>query len=694
MATPKIWWLLSILLATSSNCCAATGPPARPSNLQCYRQCYRTGCSMNIQCMWDPKPDPKIPTNYSLHWQPANSEDGHPTNGTDLSSVIPRDRFNHGELRVWVQAKNQHGSANSDPLDFSTEDIIKPQPPSVTSSHQEPLEIHWSTTCGQLQLSIGSCDVRYRTEEDQVWFGNVTGLHLCNYAFPDAQPDTVYEFQVRCACNTGLKSDWSAILRIINAESVPVGEVDVWSDCGISPTSLNCFLTWKKLSISPARRLILGYKVRILYNNGTELLKNVSTAEPSSQFMRDDKKWCLDFPLKDVSSVAVSAYNALGATVPSSLAVPKTAGKERNDQLIHLNMNQENLTVSWDLPSPFPDNLKEYVVQYKQAGCSPGRGFDWIKVNNSQRVAFFKGQFKNFTAYQVLLFSVSNNLQVRLLASVIGYSTQTTPSAVPVFEVTSIGTTDVTLSWEPVPISKQNGLILFYQIGLDGQKVYNVSASPQHEKMTFKLQDLRPGQNYEVWIKAVTVAGPGESVSTRFKTKSENGQLTAITVGLVLPVVFFISLAVFLLCVCQRENKVCPLMSRCLYDKVPDPGNSHIFSHLKHQFNEPMGWICIPTEPQPKISLLEVVEKTPEASDGLTKLVVRDGCSQMNGDEKEDAVTEESDRTDHRYGKEAYSKMVDSDEEKDDCWSSLEEEDVPSGYERHFMPTAVEIGEF
>ncbi|XP_022071259.2 interleukin 12 receptor, beta 2a, like [Acanthochromis polyacanthus] len=687
MATPKIWWLLSILLATSSNC-SATGPPARPSRPQCYRQCDEIGCAVNIQCMWDPKPDPKIPTNYILHWEPANSEDGHTTKGNSSSGVIPRDHSNFGELRVWVQAQNQHGSANSDQYDFHTEDIIKPQPPKFSSSDQEQLEIHWNTFCGQ--LSIGPCDVRYRTEEDRVWFENETGFHP-SYSLPDAQPNTVYEFQVRCACHTGLKSDWSAILRIINAESVPVGEVDVWSDCGISPTSLDCFLTWKNLSISQARRPILGYRVRILYNDGTESVKNVSTAEPSSQFMCDDSKWCLDFPLKDVSSVAVSAYNALGATVPSSLVVPKTAGKKPNDQPIHLNMNQENLTVSWDQPSPFPDNLKEYVVQYKQAGCSPGRGFDWIKVNKSQTAAFFKGQFRNYTAYQVSLFSVSNSLQVRLLASVIEYSTQSTPSAVPVFDVTSIGTTDVTLSWEPVPLSKQTGLILFYQIGLDGRKVYNISASPQHEGMTFKLQDLRPGQDYEVWIKAVTMAGPGKSATKSFKTKkSENGQLTAIMLGVLL-VVFSIVLAVFLLCVCRRENKVCPLMSQCLYDKVPDPGNSHIFSHLKHQFNEPMGWICIPTEPQPKISLLEIVEKTPQASDGLTKLVVRDGGSHMNDDEKEDAVRDESDRTDHRYGKQAYSKMVDSDEEKDGCWSSLEEQDIPSGYERHFMPSAAEI---
>lgn len=55
-------------------------------------------------------------------------------------------------------------------------------------------------------------------------------------------------------------------------------------------------------------------------------------------------------------------------------------------------MNEENLTASWDLPSQLSDNLKEYVVQYKQA-CPPGKGFDWVKVNKSQTTGTFTGLF-------------------------------------------------------------------------------------------------------------------------------------------------------------------------------------------------------------------------------------------------------------------------------------------------------------
>lgn len=51
-------------------------------------------------------------------------------------------------------------------------------------------------------------------------------------------------------------------------------------------------------------------------------------------------------------------------------------------------------------------------------------------------------------------------------------------------------------------------------------------------------------------------------------------------------------------------------------------------------------------------------------------------------DHRENAVTEKHQRTE-------YKKMVDSDEER--SWSSSEEEPCTSGYEKHFMPTAVDV---
>ncbi|KAM4717096.1 interleukin 12 receptor, beta 2a, like isoform 2-T2 [Anableps anableps] len=690
MASPTTWWLLSVFLVTFPYCCCSSpGLPAPPYNLECVKPCDQTHCSV-IKCIWDPKPDPDSPIIYTLYWKPETGEEEDVTIRNSSDGFIRRENFqSHGELRVWVQAQNQKGSVKSQEIVIHTQDIIKPPPPTIRLGHQDPLEIHWSTICGELQLSVGLCEVRCRTEEDQNWILYERELSS-SYAVIEPRPSVVYEFQVRCQCDPSLISDWSPSYRIRSAESAPVGEVDAWWDCGLLLSNFDCFLNWKNLSISQARGYILGYEVTVLYNNGTVQLINVFTDNSSSLFVYDEMKWRLTSSMKDVSSVNVSAYNALGATKASPLHMP-TPAKQANDPKMYLKMNEKNLTVSWNLPFKFSDSVKQYVVQYKE--YLPGNRSDWIKVDKNQTTAFFEGAFKKYTSYQVSLFAVSNLNEISQLATARGYSAQGVPSTVPSFEASHIAGTEVTLSWEPVPSSDQRGVILYYQIGVNREKVYNISVTPDHGRKTYKLRDLSPGQEYEVWIRAVTAAGPSEKVTTTFKINNHEDYAFLIPT-VVIPVLFIIiALISCILCVFQGAKKVCPLVSHCLYEKVPDPSNSQIFRQMKHQINEPLTWICGTLyEPYPTISILEVVEIQSKVFD-LDRMKKENGCHQMDcqGDQREDPVKENSDSTDSRYGRKEYSKMVDSDEEKNDCWSSSEEEQSTSGYEKHFMPSPLEV---
>ncbi|XP_033945011.1 interleukin 12 receptor, beta 2a, like [Pseudochaenichthys georgianus] len=702
MATLWTRWLLSMLLANLLNC-LAQGPPVAPSPPECSIPCGEKNNCVDIHC--NPGLDPRNSTEYSLHWEPADSEERQRISGNTSDWIIRRVQFKRGKLCVWVQAKNQYGSAKSPYSILNTEHILKLPPPKV-ASHQESFNIYWNFTCDDMDDTCGlflrRCDVRYRTEAEQDWHEDEDEDDL-SYTMDDPQPSTVYEFQVRCSCGKCLKSDWSAIHRLRSTETAPVGVLDLWQDCDITQQGSDCALTWKKLP--PTCGLILGYEARLSYNS-TLVLLNVSTAEPKGLLVCEEIQCHLTSSLKDVSSVSVSAYNAQGATVPSYLTLP-IPGKEKTDQAIHVEMNEENLTVSWDSPSQPSDNLKEHVVQYKQVGCLSGQGFDWVKATTNQTTALFKGQYKKYTPYQVSLFTISHGSEVHHISSVIRYSLEGSPSAVPSFKVFSIADTQVTLFWESVPLSKQSGVILYYQIvvysGVHRQTVHNASASPQHEN-TYKLEHLNPEQNYEVRIRAVTAAGPGANATAKFKTKHREDYAHRI-----LPIVLVVLSVVvicFVIALC-RKNKAC-LPS--FYYKVPDARNSHIFKNM-HMISDSLGWICIPLfEPHPKISLLEVVEirsrvfksSLEKASDpeGLTTPVIGDECSQMDSqdDKREEAVPEECHRADHRYGREEYSKMVDSEEERDkkeenggDCLSSSEEDQSMSGYEKHFMPTVFEL---
>lgn len=96
-------------------------------------------------------------------------------------------------------------------------------------------------------------------------------------------------------------------------------------------------------------------------------------------------------------------------------------------------------------------------------------------------------------------------------------------------------------------------------------------------------------------------------------------------------------------------------------------------------------------EPHPTISVLEVVEIKSKVFDP-DMMKKENACHLMDcqDDQQEDPTRENSDSTD-RYGRKEYSKMVDSDEERNDCWTSSEEEQSTSGYEKHFMPSPLEV---
>ncbi|KAF6734568.1 Interleukin-12 receptor subunit beta-2 [Oryzias melastigma] len=665
MAVSRTKCLFPILLTLLLKCAAAAVIPAAPSVPECYRPCNKGICSY-IKCIWNPQGERAGPSPYRLRWEPENSEDGGITGGSSSEGIINRDQFTRAsKLRVWVEVINS--SVQSEEAVYHVEHIRKLPPPMITNFSQDPLEIIWIVDHLEDQ-NPEHCDVRYRTEGEKGWPSSLYENQTADsrYAVIDPQLFTVYQFQVRCMCSQCLMT--------------PIGEVDMWRDCVKSHASTECFLTWKNLSNSQARGFILGYLVTRVYADGTKKQINVSTEASSPLWAHDGRIWRLTSSLKDVVSVSISAYNALGATNPSLLVLPAPGVKE-NPQKIQVEVTQENLTVSWDPSSHFSKDLMQYVVEYRV--CPPGRGFDWIKVDKSLNSAVFKGEFKKYTAYHVSLFTVRND-KVLLLSTAIGYSVHGAPSKVPSFKVSSIAGTEATLFWEPVPCSKQNGVILYYQIKTDTQKVYNVSVTPDHGNKTFTLLDLNPDQEYTVWIAAVNAAGLGESVTTRFKTKNSDISAFWALIG-VGTVVFLVLTCVTLFC-CFKRNTVCPFLPRCLFEKEPDPSNSKIFKQI--QMNEPLAWICKTIyDPNPKISNLEIVEKYSEAldRDGLTRPMVENKTSQLDLNQSDD-VTPEVDRA-----REAYSKMVDSDEDNGDSSSSYEEEKFSSGYETHFMPTASEV---
>ncbi|KAJ0057980.1 hypothetical protein NL108_007195 [Boleophthalmus pectinirostris] len=678
MATVVSAWFLSILM---TGCAVSVKGLVSPSPPKCHIPCGESSCSPHIICTLDSKHVPNNSLTYTLHWEDHKEE------VTDHRAIIQRDFFtSHSELQVWVQIQDQDGTVfKSETVSFNTADIIKPLPPKIEiSAPQEDIEIHWEHSCDQLMLNLGHCTVRHKTEAEPAWTQPDEGGVSGSYTLYKPEPSTNYLFQVRCACGSSMMSDWSKVHAIRSAETAPVGKLDIWRNCDMLPLSSDCVLIWKKLPMSEARGHILGYNLTLYCNNGTTVTLNESAAESVSLICTEVQCYH-NSSLKGVKSVSINAYNALGMT-PSSHLTIQTPVRITDQRAIDLKMNENNLTVSWNT-TWITDNISEFVVQYKEARSPLGKGFDWVRVNTSLTKITIKGQFKNYTAYLVSVFIVLDCM-VKLYCEDIVHFVQGIPAKVPMFKVLTYGTTHVTLLWEPVLLSKHNDVTPYYQIGYGKDNVYNLSAYPQIGNRTFTLTNLTEDHEYVVWIKAVNQAGPGPNATVLFKTRATENIGTAVLlfIGLLFPLVLL------LVCVLScRKNKTCPIAS--LYEKVPDPHNSKIIGEIQFQINDSLAWLCIPaTEQQlPKISIIEIVNIPQCAFNSKMD-------KEMNSDVGDNTVEEEHKKTQCGSGKQEYSKMIDSDEDKyeeeaeTDTYSSSSGEEH-TGYEQHFMPTEQDIKE-
>lgn len=688
MATLTTLWFIPITMVASW-CFSCKGAPVGPSPPDCHIPCDDSSCNGDIICTWNPVPGANNNLTYTLHWEGSQSK------ATGHMAIIERRKFtSHSELKVWVQTKDQDGTVSqSKPVTFNTADIIKPSPPKIVSNSSEPMEFHWMSPCDQLMLEVGNCDVRHRTDAQPEWIqeeeeeeeDGVSGSYTLN----NPESCRTYSFQVRCACGTSMMSEWTKDVEIRSAERAPFGTLDVWRDCGMLSQSSECVLTWKKLPMSKSCGHILGYNLGLYFNNGTHMALNKSVAA-SERLVCSEVQCFYNFSLENVKSVSINAYNTLGVTPSSHLdiQVPVKIPKEES---LNLEMEENNLTVSWNITSWIP-NIKEYVVQYKEAGSSLGQGLDWIRSKTSLSKVTLKGSFKKFTAYLVSVFTVLDHNEVQLCCIDVTHFVQGMPAKVPLFKVLSFDTTGATLLWETVLMSVQNGVTPYYQIGYGNNNVKNISARPHLENMSIILEDLKEDHNYEVWIKAVNQAGPGPKTTLSFRTlSSENiGALAKLLGG-------FAGLSILLIVIivlcCCRDNKACRAVLS-LYEKVPDPHNSMIIKELKSQINDSLAWLCKPAEEQCPISEIEIVKTSSSTFIPQTDKIIN---SEDGNDPLDDIFIGEHKKTYSGCGKQEYSKMSDSDEEKNEedetatcSWSSEEDN---AGYEQHFMPTDLDIQE-
>ncbi|XP_056127990.1 interleukin 12 receptor, beta 2a, like [Rhinichthys klamathensis goyatoka] len=660
-------------------------PPSSPSRPDCAIE----DLNEDIHCSWTKSNEPMIPTIYTLHWKDCDGNIKSRESDQENVVINRAEYMKSTDITAWVTAKNGLGSAQSEESVFNTGHIIRPDPPNNITHTFMPLVIYWNMDCDSVDPLDKKCQVQYHTHDHMLDWIQEDDLQS-TFPLEDSQPFTEYSFRVRCHCGYEEKvmSDWSSVFSVRTPPAAPVGQLDVWSDCVPYSDNSSCNIYWKEMPLSQARGEISNYIVTLKLKNGTEI-KQVTRQSRDTGSQHRTEQNCPQlrrFPLKmGVMGVFVSANTSMGTSIPTFMLFP-VRGQTTPEVNLSVMGEKQTLRVSWSVHPQFSDSVLEYVVQHVSVvphlAC-----LSWVRVNRTQTSVTITGDFRNYTAYNVSLYTVFNNHST-FLKSAIAYTLQGVPPKVPQFDVKIVSQSSVILMWSPIPLHESKGVILHYSVGIN-ETGYNVSS----DSTSMHLSDLQPARQYQAWVSAVSAAGEGMRSITTFSTTEENSFFTSILMAVFILLSFLILVIAFKL-----------VWLRYCSQKIPDPLNSKSFNHMNFQHAWP--WLCSLSESPLKISELEIVENlhpttpTSPSETELEKILidvepqqfqVPDGLGRTNeGGEKWLEDSEESNRrhiSKQDSWRKEYSEMVDTDEEEGAGGEEWWDQQGVSDYERHFMPS-------
>ncbi|KAJ8283449.1 hypothetical protein COCON_G00022990 [Conger conger] len=640
--------------------CDITAYPPSPPSPPAPRCHILSDGIPDLHCDWGPGGDARLPDTharlpeiYTLHWEPTLEGSSFPdgmTVKTMNATILRKDIQLANDMTVWVVANNSLGSVQSQKYSFNTGAVVKPRPRWSPRTCLMPFTWRFcGTSCVWHGSTCPTSAAGPSTAGPTRSPGPRENTWLSTGSCWGTEPFTAYVFRVRCACpGSSYWSDWSDDYTAQTAEAAPVGVVDVWSDSRETDQAV----VWKELPLSQARGTVLAYEVAVEHGGGNRTVLNVTTAQAGGS--NDTGACCrLLLPLLGVTAVTISAINSVGRTRPALLALPTTGDPMPGLLSVSVVMKRRAFAVSWDLPSPLAETIEEYVLQQEVAGLLVALGFDWTRANTTQRSIILTGAFQNYTPYSLSLFAVSGG-RSRRLGSVIGYTRQGE------FQVSRLSSSDATLTWQHIPLNKRMGVIQCYRLRQRDGPEHTVDGN----STSLQVSSLQPGQVYQFWIAAQTEAGAGSENTLQFSTRYHTDDYTS-TVLTTLALFGLGLLVVFLLC--RHRRAVYSVLPVWCFDKVPDLANSKVFLQTP-VWTRP----CPTVDSDPVLCQLEVLEAPP----------LKWGLTEGDAEEEEEEEEEES-------GSESKQSM----EESDIYMLTGEEEEKPffSGYEKHFMPSPLEV---
>nr|XP_015210938.1 PREDICTED: interleukin-23 receptor isoform X2 [Lepisosteus oculatus]XP_015210939.1 PREDICTED: interleukin-23 receptor isoform X2 [Lepisosteus oculatus] len=601
-------------------------PPDKPTNLNCVARRN----SKNMTCSWQKGRKTHINTVYTVTFQHKNRSKTFSITKDHIQvplSSVEKDI----EYMVSVKAYNLLGEALSDVLLLTVNNIVIPDPPTITKidfvNSSQAAVVHWNTSVTSELFSI---NVRYRTaRHGREWVEEQENEPKKDkIVLKGFQPFKCYEFQIR-SCRSKMNSScsvWSLLYWERSPEAAPSRKLDVWRILGRTWANGTQTVTilWKALSPEDSRGVIRGYQVSYQEHGKEPVILTCDANETQYQVI---------IPAT-VNSLLVTTFTSAGSSPAAELILgQKVSGAPKITNLISAG---NYLCLTWDSNCCHSESLLWYIVEWHRED----QNIQWRKVETKHNSTCMEANEPGIK-FRISLYGVAAKGETQPAYSEI-YAKEEKPQAGPQISLLKTEGESIHIKWDEIPLHQQRGFITQYTIylrkntGSNYCKKIVIQGNVSRERW---LEKLDSGFIYIFYMTASTLAGegpPGEELIYQ-----PLGSMLDITMvfGIIVAATILVGILANLMfwnCVRKRIKRIWALRGpRWLIEKFPKVENSNVIKLLQEKERNYSDSSWLSTYSDPPITRVEEIipssiEKSlfPQDAEGPERETVKPVCLQ------------------------------------------------------------------
>ncbi|KAJ8374741.1 hypothetical protein SKAU_G00053210 [Synaphobranchus kaupii] len=462
-----------------------------PSDLKCYKK--STEFDEDFTCSWKPAASGEN-SHYTLRFcfisvQISANRCKDIDAGRKTSILVVYENFATAkETYMWVDARMGNYTYSSANFTMILKDQVRYDAPHIKSMSRSSgnLTLYWENPPGEKKTIIN--EIQFRKRGQQLWQNKTLetqGGHKPEGCTLSIEKDAVYEARVkRRAKNIDIWSAWSKTNKVpIELHKQPAVN---WTVGELSEGRRLLKLNWT----APPEAESVGEVTYDISFVITPCQRKAKTAQTSTT------KYKINVTASAVN-VTIVAINNVGESPKQILTIP--AQHLRNcpkDQVEHLKRKKGAKCVEW----------------YELAGdTSTSPVYNKTDKDAIRVLSQMKEGMKDFVRYHYFVHNTRKSPQTIALCPI--YKTEGVPKhGPPNLTVVNVTDNSALVSWQPIPITHQQGFLKNYVIYITRGNDTNVVNVSQFQT-NYSIQNITPGTLYIVNVAGETAKGVGPNTT-------------------------------------------------------------------------------------------------------------------------------------------------------------------------------------